>query len=230
MTTTTATRTGAVLLSSAALALAMGASPAAAKGSSNGNPGTIKVSLPTGSGGPGNTAKPGCSVRLDFYGFNMGTYPVVFRAIAPTGDKQVASGSVTITQGRKPASKLQTSKRFTMDVSGLQPGNSGYHIKVRVTNPAKNGNGAKSKVFTLDCSAGAPAVFTGGGVVPTSGSGSTSGSGRANGGGGAAPVGGFSTGAGGTSTPGLPVLPATGLLAGLALLTSGAVMRRRATN
>ncbi|HVF03665.1 MAG TPA: hypothetical protein VNA20_02375 [Frankiaceae bacterium] len=216
MTTNVATRAGALLLTSAALALGLGAAPAGAQ--NNGFPGSIKVSFPSASDDPDNTAKPGCVVRLDFYGFNKGTYNAVFRAIAPTGDKQVASGTVTVTQERTPASKLQTSERFTLDVSGLQPDNSGYHIGVEVTDPARQGSGAKTKNFAFDCQPGGPATFA-----------SVAGSGFSRDGG-TAPAGGFDTGAGGASGRGIPVLPATGLLAGFSLLAAGAVMRRRATH
>lgn len=188
---------------------------------STGNAGTIKIAFPRADSDPDNDAKPGCTVRLDFYGFRTGTYNAEFNSIAPTASKQLATGNVTITQPRTPASRLQTSKRFTLDVSGLTPANQGYHVKVRVTNPANPGNGAKTKVFYFDCEPGNGTVFTGGGGgFLTFGAGS--GSGNASN-----PRSGFATGAGGTAPSDLPLLPISGLLAGLGLMGAAAATRTR---
>lgn len=220
-------RSGALLLVGAGLAVATSGAPALAK-ESNGNSGTIKVAFPTADAAPNNDAKPGCTVRLDFYGFNHGTYDAVFRAIAPTGSKQVASGSVVVTQPRTPASHRQTSKRFTLDVSGLTPSNAGYHIGVTVTNPAKSGNGGKHKSFYFDCRPGGSTRFTGGGGSVAGARSTARRPSRA--GGGAVPAGGFDTGGGGTADHGVPLAPAAGLMGGLGLLGAGFVLRRRATS
>lgn len=237
LTLRNATRTGTVLLACALGLSLVGTASAASKpspapaksnsGQSNGNSGTIKVAFPGDNTAPGNDAKPGCVVRLDFYGFRQGTYHAVFNAIAPTGSKRLASGDVTITQPRTSGSKFQTSRRFTLDVSGLTPSNAGYHVKVRVTNPAKSGNGAKSKVFYFPCTPGNAAVFTGGGGGLTLNNARSGGSGSVRVG--AVPRGGFATGAGGTADTSLPLLPATGLLLGLGLLGGAAVVRRQSS-
>lgn len=189
---------------------------------SQGNAGTIKIAFPGDGSAPNNDAKPGCVVRLDFYGFRTGTYRAVFRAIAPTGSKQLASGNVTVTQPRTPASRLQTSQRFTLDVSGLTPSNQGYHVNVKVTNPANPGNGGKTKNFYFDCVPANAAEFTGG-----SGSLTLASFGGGGGGVSRAPAGGFATGVGGPVSTDVPILPLTGLLAGLALVAAGALSRRR---
>lgn len=150
------TRSGALLLVASGVALTSSGAPALAK-ESNGNSGTIKVAFPTASTANNNDAKPGCTVRLDYYGFNRGTYNAVFTS----GGKQVASGSVQVTQDRNPASAFQTSRRFTLDVSGLTAGNAGYAFRVVSTNTATGGS--KSKNFTFDCQAGGATQFTGGG-------------------------------------------------------------------
>jgi len=213
------TRSGALLLVVAGLTVASSGTPAMAA-ESQGNSGTIKVAFPTASTDPNNDAKPGCTVRLDFYGFNRGSYNAVFHAAAPTGSKQVASGSVLVTQPRTPASRYQTGKRFTLDVSGLTPGKAGYHFKVDVTNAARTSGGSKSKSFTFDCRPGGAVSFTGG-------SGSLSGGGHTH----ArrtAPVGGFDTGGGGAAdSAALPLVPAAALLGGLGLLGVGFALRRR---
>jgi len=197
--------------------------------SSNGNSGTIKVAFPNANTDPNNDAKPGCTVRLDFFGFRRGTYHAEFRAIAPTGDKRLASGNVTVTQPRTPASAFQTSGRFFLDVFGLQPDKAGYHVNVKVTNTANPDGGAKSKNFTFDCVPGGQVRFSGGSgstSVVRSGSGAgnvTGGSGSV----GAVPRGGFATGAGGTAPDGPPLLPIAGLLAGLSLVGAGALRRKQ---
>jgi hypothetical protein len=222
-----AVRTGAVLLAGAVgLTVATPVATAApqptppSQSSSNGNSGTIKVAFPNADTAPGNDAKPGCTVRLDFYGFRQGTYQAAFHAIAPTGSKLLASGDVTVTQPRTPASRFQTSRRFTLDVSGLTPGNAGYHVGVKVTNPA-SGGGAKSKTFSFPCLPGNTVQFSGG-----SGSISVVGSSRGVVG---SPRGGVASGAGGTAPTSLPIAPMGGLLAGLALLGAGVVTRKRSS-
>ncbi|MFN2625609.1 MAG: hypothetical protein ABR520_05935 [Mycobacteriales bacterium] len=128
-----------------------------AAGQSNGFSGTIKVAAIGEDTAPDNNPQPGCLLRVDFYGFNKGTYAVRINAQAPTGSGELlASRSVTITQERIPASKFQTSETFdvrpALAAAGITPAKQGYHVKVTVTDPDKPGNGGKHKVAWLDCS------------------------------------------------------------------------------
>ncbi|MCA1823681.1 MAG: hypothetical protein LC640_05345 [Frankia sp.] len=131
-----------------------------APGQSAGNSGTVKVN------GQGNSpdvsaSAGGCAVRVNFYGFNKGTYNVSINAQAPTGNGELlASDTVTITQERIPGSAFQTSITFdlTAALAGFEPSAQGYHVKIRVVNPGKPGNGAKQKVTWLDCPRPTPTV------------------------------------------------------------------------
>lgn len=133
-------------------------------GTNNGNPGTIKVAALGSDTRPDTEPHPGCAARVDFYNFNPKTYLVEFTAIAPTAGGVIGGGTATITAPRTGGDDVQLSKTFALDVSGLTPANQGYHVKVRVMNPDKPGNGAKSKVFWIDCvpapAAVSPAVTT----------------------------------------------------------------------
>ncbi|HVE98807.1 MAG TPA: hypothetical protein VNA12_06485 [Mycobacteriales bacterium] len=133
--------------------------PARDQGTNNGNPGTIKVAVPTDGTHNDNEPHPGCWARVDFYNFNPKTYGVEFTAIAPTAGGRVGGGTATITVPRTGGGGFQQSFTFALDFTGIAPAKQGYHVKVRVTNPDKPGNGAKSKVFWLDC-VPAPAATT----------------------------------------------------------------------
>jgi hypothetical protein len=203
------------------------------------------VAFPTADADPDNDAKPGCVVRLDFYGFKPGTYAAEFTAIEPTGGTLgvIAGGDVAVDGDRTPASRLQDSERFTLDVAGLVPTNAGYHVRVEVTRPDRDGNGAKTKAFAFACTPGNPVLFTGGGGgAAVGGTAAFAGTGAAAAGAGAAgagvaaagapaavrvPRGGFAAGGGGTAVAARDLTPA-GLLLGGALLAAGAVRRRGA--
>lgn len=132
----------------------------------NGNPGTIKVALPTDGTANDNEPHPGCWARIDFYNFNTKTYGVEFTAIAPTAGGVVGGGTATITVARTGGGDFQQSFTYALDFAGIAPAKQGYHVKVEVTNPDKPGEGAKSKVFWLDCvPAAAPARTSAAGTV-----------------------------------------------------------------
>ncbi|MCA1824028.1 MAG: hypothetical protein ABR520_11065 [Mycobacteriales bacterium] len=145
-----------------------------APGQSAGNSGTVKVN---GQGNSPNISASagGCAVRVNFYGFNKGTYNVSINAQAPTGNGELlASDTVTISQERIPGSEFQTSITFdlTASLASFEPSAQGYHVKIRVVNPSKPGNGAKQKVTWLDCPRPTPTVAPttaggGGGTTPS---------------------------------------------------------------
>lgn len=190
------------LAATAALALTVYAPAASAQ---EGFPGTIKVSGVTDEPDPSNQAKPGCTARIDYFNFKLGTYDVVFTAVPPSGTQEVLSTTVTITQESQGGNDVQQSERYRLDVAGLEMDGPGYKLKVTVSDPDKSGGGGKSKVFSFEC-------------TPASGAGA--GQGAVN------PEGGFQTGFGGADSA-LPMLPMAGVAAGLALLGAGAVARRR---
>lgn len=131
-------------------------------GQNNGNPGTIKIAAVGEDTHEDNNPKPGCLLRVDFYGFNAGTYSLRINAHPPTGDGQLLTrDSVAITGPRKTADgRFQTSRTYDLRaaLSGIAPAKQGYHVKVTVTDPSKPGNGGKHKVAWLDCVTSAAAT------------------------------------------------------------------------
>lgn len=116
------------------------------------NSGSIKVAQ-VGSGvDPNSDPTPGCTFRVDFYGFRAGTLDVTVSAIAPTGDATVATDRVTLTSSAR-GSQHQTSR--TYDVSGplasLTATDQGYHLLVAAKRTDSNGLGSKTKTFWMDC-------------------------------------------------------------------------------
>lgn len=200
MSPTTTTTRGVAALGLAALVV-LGTSPqAAADTHDQGFPGTVKVSAVGSPADPDNEAKPGCVARVDYFNFNPGTYQVTFTAVPPSGDRELLSTDVTIEQESQPASDAQRTERYELDVSGLAADGVGYHVSLEVSDPDREGEGAKGKVFGFECAVSAQSI--------------------------AAPDGGFRTGGGGTAAA-LPLAPLAGLAGGALLLAAGAVARRR---
>lgn len=116
------------------------------------NSGSIKIAQIGSGTEPNNDPKPGCTFRVDFYGFRAGTLNVTVSAIAPTGDSTLATDAVTLATSAR-GSQYQTSR--TYDVSGaladLTASNQGYHLRVDAKRTDSNGLGSKTKVFWLNC-------------------------------------------------------------------------------
>ncbi|MCA1824029.1 MAG: hypothetical protein ABR520_11060 [Mycobacteriales bacterium] len=127
--------------------------PTKSPGTNNGFPGTIKVADPLANTAPGNEPHPGCSLRVDFYGFNLGPLSVTISGQAPTAtDQPLSGGTVVITQPRK-GGQFQQSATFDLNsaLATVTPTAQGYHLKVTVVDPDKPGNGGKQKVLWLNC-------------------------------------------------------------------------------
>ncbi|HVE62384.1 MAG TPA: hypothetical protein VNB94_01090 [Mycobacteriales bacterium] len=201
------TRLGAVLVAAVALG---GLAPAAS--AQEGFPGTIKVSGVLEAPTPDNQANPGCTARIDFYNFNLGTYDVLFTAMPPSGTREVLRSVVTLTRESPQGNDVQQSAQYRLNVTGLATDGPGYKLRVEVSDPAKSGGGGKSKVFSFLCLP--QSVAPSGEVLGTRGVA------------GAAPVGGFDTGRGGAAGA-LPVLPMVALAVGVAAVGAGAVVGRR---
>ncbi|MCA1830814.1 MAG: hypothetical protein LC663_04795, partial [Actinobacteria bacterium] len=60
------------------------------------NAGTTKIAKPSSDFAPNNEPKPGCVLRVDFYGFRAGTLDVTINVIPPTGRGIVATDTVVI--------------------------------------------------------------------------------------------------------------------------------------
>lgn len=187
------------------------AAPAAvAQDAGEGFPGTIKVSGVIDPPTPDNDANPGCTARIDFFNFKLGAYNVLFTAVPPSGTREVLRSTVTITRTSTPASQVQQSARYELNVSGLATDGPGYKLRVEVTDPDREGQGAKSKVFSFECMP--PEVL---GTRNTQDVGGV-----------AVPRGGFSTGGGGPAGA-LPLVPMSAVAAGLAAVAGGIVVRLR---
>lgn len=116
------------------------------------NSGSIKVAQIGSGTEPDNGAKPGCTFRVDFYGFRAGVLDVTVSAIAPTGDATVATDQVTLSTSAR-GNEYQASRTYDVSgaLGGLTASDQGYHLRVDVKRTDSHGNGSKSKVFWLDC-------------------------------------------------------------------------------
>lgn len=193
----------------AALALVSVAPSASAQ---EGFSGTIKVSAVYEAPTPDNQANPGCIARIDYYNFKLGQYDVLFTAVPPSGTREVLRATVNITRESRPASDVQQSAQYRLNVSGLATDGPGYKLRVEVSRQDATGEGAKSKIFSFLCE--------------TQVLGTRNVRGTAGGATGVFPTGGFRTGGGGRSGA-LPLVPLGGLAVGLAAVTAGVVVRRR---
>lgn len=127
-----------------------GAQPGASRGVKNS--GSIKVAQIGSGTEPNNEPKPGCTFRVDFYGFRAGVLDVTVRAISPTGDATLARDSVTLSRSAR-GNQYQTSRTYDVSegLAGLTASNQGYHLRIDAKRADSNGNGSKTKVFWLNC-------------------------------------------------------------------------------
>lgn len=129
-----------------------------------GNSGTIKIVAVGADTHNDNEPHPGCTFRVDFYGFDAGTMHLTVRSVEPTTTALLRRETVSITRSAR-GNTFQTSR--TYDVSGelasFTPKQQGYHLRVDVRRSDANGQGSKTKVFWLNCQ-----TVTVGGVGGTS--------------------------------------------------------------
>lgn len=140
-----------------------GGTPNSTSGSGVKNSGTIKVAQVGSGTEPNNEPHPGCTFRVDFYGFRAGTLALTISAISPTGDGTLATDSVTISRDAR-GSRYQTSRTYDVSsaLAGYTAAQQGYHLRVDAKRTDSNGQGSKTKVFWLDC---APDAEVGGTFV-----------------------------------------------------------------
>lgn len=153
---------GAAAVAAAVLVLGSGAAWGAPPPAGNppGNNGTIKVDGAPFDDAPDNEPHPGCSMQLDFYGFDEGDLyaDVTFDAIAPTAGGTVLSDRVFIGEddnaGGGSTDGLDASRTYDLApaLAAIAPAAQGWHVKVTVRADGSQGADVKRKVFWLgDC-------------------------------------------------------------------------------
>lgn len=131
--------------------------PTAALADPPGNNGTIKIDPYGATNGHANAPHPGCDFRLQLFGFDKGqTGTITFVGQAPTkgavtsqplpGTQQLSS---TKAGGGKDVDAYFDLRGESLGLTGT-PAKQGYHVKVLV-DPDNAPDGAKSKVFWLNC-------------------------------------------------------------------------------
>lgn len=116
------------------------------------NSGTIKVAQVGAGTEPDNDPKPGCALRVDFYGFRAGTLNVTISVIPPTGNDAIATDTVSLATSAR-GNEYQTSRTYDLSgaLSSLGSSADGYHLRVDAQREGFPGNGSKTKVLWLKC-------------------------------------------------------------------------------
>ena len=123
-----------------------------------GNNGTVKIAGPGDAvGHPSNNPHPGCTVDVEWFGFDRGqdvVSTVSFAAHAPTSDVTIGGTSpAQVFVGGDPAgggTDLDGRQAYTLTFSGGEPHpRQGYHVKLTVATPRSLGNDTKTKVFWI---------------------------------------------------------------------------------
>jgi hypothetical protein len=130
---------------------------------SSGNSGDVKVEGTIIDSVPNNAPHQGCQFNIEFYNFDVGnpdatyTLTLVTPTESPGGDL-LATGTVAVGGGPLPGfDKLDAvvgvDLTGPLSASGATPTSVGYHVRLDVTTPNMQANGAKSKVFWVsgDC-------------------------------------------------------------------------------
>lgn len=130
-----------------------------------GNNGTVKIAgIGDLDGVPDNTPHPGCTLVIEWYGFDEGpdvVSTVTFAMQAPTADTQLTvEGPTEVFVGGDPATGAGTPtgldgrESYTLTFDGVPHPQQGYHVRLTVATPRANGNDTKSKVFWIEPCAG----------------------------------------------------------------------------
>ncbi|ABL82098.1 MULTISPECIES: hypothetical protein [unclassified Nocardioides] len=123
-----------------------------------GNNGTVKIAeLGELDGIPNNTAHPGCTFQVEWYGFDGGSdvvSTVTFAMQAPTSDAMVTvDGPSQVPVGEDAATGagtdtgLDAAQAYTLSFDGAPHSKQGYHVRLTVATPRSRGNDTKSKLF-----------------------------------------------------------------------------------
>jgi hypothetical protein len=123
-----------------------------------GNNGTVKIAAPSDAvGHPSNNPHPGCSVVVEWFGFDAGddvVSTVTFAAQAPTSDVTIGGTSpATVFVGGDAASggtDLDGRQAYALTFTGEPHPKQGFHVKLTVATPHSLGNDTKSKVFWVE--------------------------------------------------------------------------------
>ena len=124
-----------------------------------GNNGTVKIFGPGDEAGtPSNNPHPGCTVGVEWFGFDEGqdvVSTVTFAPQAPTSDVTIGGASPSqVFVGGDPAgggTDLDGHQSYTLTFSGGAPHpKQGYHVKLTVATPYSLGNDTKTKVFWVE--------------------------------------------------------------------------------
>lgn len=129
-----------------------------------GNNGTVKIAAPSDAiGHPSNNPHPGCTVVVEWFGFDAGDDVVStlsFAPHAPTSDVTIGGTSPSsVFVGGDAASggtDLDGRQAYTLTFTGEPHPKQGYHVKLTVSTPRSLGNDTKSKVFWVEPCASTP--------------------------------------------------------------------------
>ena len=158
----------------------------AQQGSQHGNPpgnnGTVKIAAPSDAvGQPSNNPHPGCTVVVEWFGYDQGsdvTSTVTFASQAPTSDAVIGGTSPSqVFVGGDPAgggTDLDGRQAYTPTFTGTPHPKQGFHVKLTVATPHSLGNDTKTKVFWVQpCTDAATPGGPGAGTTPGAPTGET---------------------------------------------------------
>ena len=129
-----------------------------AHGDPPGNNGTVKIAAPGDAvGHPSNNPHPGCTVVVEWFGYDAGddvVSTVTFAPQAPTSDITIGGTSPSsVFVGGDAASggtDLDGRQAYTLTFTGDPHPKQGYHVKLTVATPRSLGNDTKTKVFWVE--------------------------------------------------------------------------------
>ena len=133
-----------------------------------GNNGTVKIAAPGDEvGHPSNNPHPGCTVVVEWFGYDEGqdvVSTVSFAPQAPTSGAVIGGTSPTqVFVGGDPASggtDLDGRQAYELTFTGEPHPKQGFHVKLTVATPRSLGNDTKTKVFWVEPCADEPITTT----------------------------------------------------------------------
>ncbi len=134
------------------------AGQAGGHGDPAGNNGTVKITGPGDEvGQPSDDPHPGCTVLVEWFGYDEGAdvvSTVTFASQAPTSDAVLGGTSpARVFVGGDAAgggTDLDGRQAYTLTFQGEPHPQQGYHVKLTVATPHSLGNDTKSKVFWVE--------------------------------------------------------------------------------
>ena len=137
--------------------IALGGFAAPAAFAVPGNNGTIKIDNVEFDDDPANEPHVDCTFQVDFYGYDEGDLfaDLTFRAHPPTGNGEILDTDRLFiggddNSGGGSEAGLDASETYTLDFTGFEPDQQGFHVKLTINAEGSQGADTKHKVFWVE--------------------------------------------------------------------------------